>query len=130
MTARVSVQLVVLSLVTAPILAQPKATPSGSYDRTAEVSVTGTVVGVEPYSGTDGTVSVHLVVNTGTDRVRVHVAPAMFVGQNNFYFLVDDRVSIVGAHVGGQTAVWARTITMPVTSPVSAKRNSSDTDTP
>jgi hypothetical protein len=104
------VHVFAFTLVTAPLLAQSAATPPSVYNHAAEVAVAGTIIGVEPYPSAEETVGVHIVVNTGREVVRIHVAPAMYIGQNNFYFLVDDRVSVIGARVSGQSAVWARTI--------------------
>jgi hypothetical protein len=51
-------------------------------------------------------------MNTGSNNVRVHVGPATYTGQNNFAFIADERVSVIGARVsrGGDSAVWARAI--------------------
>lgn len=110
MTRKVCVHLFILSLLAAPIVAQTVAR-SGSYDRAAETIVAGTIDGVDAYAAADGTIGVHLEVNTGRDFVRVHVGPATYIGQNNFFFLKDERVSIIGARVRGGSAVWARAIT-------------------
>jgi hypothetical protein len=108
MIRNVSIHLFVLSLLAAPIVARM----SSAYDRATETSLAGTVAGVDAYAAADGTVAVHLEVNTGRDIVRVHVGPATYIGQQNFSFLNDDRVSIIGARVSqdGNSAVWARAI--------------------
>jgi hypothetical protein len=105
-------RFLVMSLLAAPLLAQSAVASGRGYDRAAEVAITGTVVGVDAYAAPDGAVGVHLEVNTGREFVRVVVAPAMYIGQNNFSFLTDDPVTIIGARVShdGSTAVWARTI--------------------
>lgn len=62
----------------------------------------------------DGTVGVHFVVKTADGKtVKVHVGPAMFIRMNNFSFMVDERVAVIGAPVSrdGDTALWARAIT-------------------
>ena len=111
MTRNVCIHVFVLGLLAAPIVAQSVATPSSAYDRARETLVAGTIDGVDAYAAADGTVGVHLEVNTGRDFVRIHVGPATYIGQNNFFFLKDERVSIVGARVHGGSAVWARAIT-------------------
>jgi hypothetical protein len=86
---------------------------SPTYNPEGETTVAGTVRYVDSAASADGTVGVHLVVTTPSGPARIHVAPAMFIGMNDFYFLVDDRVEITGATVtrAGETAIWARTIT-------------------
>jgi hypothetical protein len=105
-------QLLALSLLATPVLAQSVATPPNGYDRATETAIAGTIVGVDAYSAADGAVGVHLEVNTGRELVRVVAGPAMYIGQNNFSFLTDDRIAVIGAPVShdGFTAVWARTI--------------------
>jgi hypothetical protein len=102
----------VLSLVAAPIFAQSVATPRAPYDRATEVAIAGTIAGVDAYPAADGAVAVHLEVNTGREFVRVVAGPAVYIGQNNFSFLLDDRISVIGVRVShdGYTAVWARSI--------------------
>jgi hypothetical protein len=44
--------------------------------------------------------------------VKVQLGPAVFIGMNNFSFLVDDLILVTGADVnhGGEEAVWARQV--------------------
>jgi hypothetical protein len=83
-------QVVILSLFAAPILAQTLATPRTAYDRAAETAIAGTIIGVDAYPAADGTVGVHLEVNTGRELVRIAAGPATHIGQNNFSFLIDE----------------------------------------
>jgi hypothetical protein len=56
---------------------------------------------------------VHLNLKTATGSVvRVHLGPAVFIGMNNFSFLVDDLILVTGADVShaGEDAVWARQV--------------------
>jgi hypothetical protein len=105
-------QVFILSLFAAPILAQTHATPRTAYDRATEAAIAGTIVGVDAYRAVDGTVGVHLEVNTGRELVRIVAGPATHIGQNNFAFLIDERIAIIGARASGDgdAAVWARTI--------------------
>jgi hypothetical protein len=80
------------------------------YDSKAETVVQGTVQSVLSAASTDGVVGVHLEVATPSGVVRVALGPAMFIAGNNYYFIVDDQVSVVGAKVGRGGEVWARTI--------------------
>jgi hypothetical protein len=95
------------------VLAATVSAQSPPYNPAGETTVAGTVRFVDSAASADGTVGVHLVVTTPSGVARIHVAPAMFIGMNDFYFLVDDRVEITGATVtrAGETAIWARTIT-------------------
>ena len=104
-------QFFILSLFAAPILAQTVATPRPEYDRATESAIAGTIVGVDPYL-VDSEVGVHLVVNTGEGFVNVVAGPATYLGQNNFSFLLDDRIVVIGPRVSraGYASVWARTI--------------------
>ena len=42
----------------------------------------------------------------------MHLGPAMFIGMNNFSFLMDDQVLVTGSFVshGGDMALWAREV--------------------
>jgi hypothetical protein len=83
-----------------------------AYDRAAEATVTGTVEQVLSAPAPDGVIGVHLIVKTDRGLVKVHVAPALFIGQNNFWFEFEDQVAIIGARVRGadQATLWARAI--------------------
>jgi hypothetical protein len=128
MTARkIAVSLFVLSAWAAPIVAQSVSRPAQAakpaaaqavkapkaYDATAEVTVEGAVNQVLSGAAEDGNVGVHLVVKDLAGKsVKVHVGPAMFIGMNNFSFLMDDKVKIVGSFVthDGDVALWAREV--------------------
>lgn len=90
-----------------------KAQPAARYDPAAETSVAGTIAGVISAPAADGVVGVHFQVRTPGGIVNVHVGPALFIGNNNFWFFAEDEVQITGATVGhgADTAVWARQIT-------------------
>jgi hypothetical protein len=88
--------------------------PASHYDPAAEVTVAGVVTGVESAAAVDGIVGVHLTLRTTEGRiVRVHLGPAMFIGMNDFFFLVDDLVAVKGASVShaGDVGFWARLVT-------------------
>lgn len=82
------------------------------YDRALERTATGIILQVIGATGTDGTVGVHLNVKADDAVLKVHVGPALFVGENNFWFQIDDKIEITGADVtrDGITALWARQI--------------------
>jgi len=84
-----------------------------AYDPSAETTVAGVVDQVLSGAGADGTIGVHLTVNTEHGLVDVQVAPAAFIGENNYWFENGDRVTVVGARAKARVgfALWARAIT-------------------
>ena len=82
------------------------------YDRTAEKLFSGTIKAVVSYPAPDGTVGVHFDLTTADGIVSVHVAPAMYIGGQNFWFFADDRVEIIGTRVSEDenAAIWAKAI--------------------
>ena len=102
--------LVALSLGTSTAAAQ-----SGSiaYDPAAEITLSGTIQHAVSFAAPDGSVGVHFDFKTPTGIVNVHVAPAMFIGQQNFWFFADDRLEIVGvqALIDENNSFIARSIT-------------------
>jgi len=85
-------------------------TPTIRYDRSAERTVAGTIRSVAAFPADDGTIGVHLDLRTSEGMIAIHVAPAMFVGQENFWFFADEEVIVVGAPVAGGGAILARTV--------------------
>jgi hypothetical protein len=94
------------------LLASAASAQPAGYNTASETSVSGVIRYVISAMAPDGTVGVHLELRTNEGPVRVHLAPAMFIGMNNFSFYTDDIVAIRGAKVtrGSETAVWARLI--------------------
>jgi len=84
-----------------------------NYNATAEATVRGTVQDVQefwcPISGDEGT---HLMLQTDSGVIQVHVAPRRFLGGNNIRFSKGDTVEVVGSVVtyAGGPALIARTI--------------------
>jgi hypothetical protein len=76
----------------AGILAQSGST----YDPSAEITVAGTIKHVVSFTAPDGAVGVHFDVTTPAGMLNVHVAPALYIGMQNFWFFADDQVEIVG----------------------------------
>jgi len=74
------------------------------YDRAAEKAIVGTVKAVAVFPA-DGAVGVHLDLETAEGLISIHVAPAEFIGRNNFYFYMGDQVEIIGAP-RRLTATW------------------------
>lgn len=109
----IAVSIAVTLWAAAPAFAQHGAKAPARYDASAEVTVAGTITSVMSAVSPDGVVGVHLQVKTPSGLVHVHLGPAMFIGQNNFFFIADDQVSIVGAKMvsGKDSVVWAREVT-------------------
>ena len=113
MMRTLALSVLVAGVLASSAAAQTPAAAAPRYDPAAEVSVGGIIAGVISVTGPDGTVGVHLNLKTGTGViVKVHLAPAMFIGMNNFSFFADDQVLITGSFVshGGEMALWARQI--------------------
>lgn len=104
-----SVRVLALSLIALPLAAQSLPPGATKYDRANEITVAGTISGVDSYATPEG-VAVHFELDTGSDFVTVHLGPATYIGQSNFFFLKDERVAVVGARVRG-SGIWARAIT-------------------
>jgi hypothetical protein len=81
------------------------------YDRAAEGAITGTILHVVSGASADGIVGVHLDLKTNDGLLDVALGPALFVGQNNFWFYAEERVEIISARMprDGRT-VWVRAI--------------------
>jgi hypothetical protein len=111
MIRKAAVTLFVLS-ITAALTAAQSLTPPARDGAAAEQSITGTIKAVVTFPDAAGTVGVHLDLQTPEGVVSVHVAPAMFVGENNFWFFADDQVEVVGRRIvhDGNAAVWATAI--------------------
>ncbi len=82
------------------------------YDPPAEKTVTGIVKAVIGLPAPDGSSGVHMDLNTAEGLISVHIAPATYVGEQNFWFDAGDRVSIIGARISldGNVAIWAKAI--------------------
>jgi len=84
-----------------------------NYDRAAEKAYSGTIKTVVSFQAADGSVGVHFDLKTDDGKiVSVHVAPALYIGMQNFFFFADDRVEIIGAKMTADNNVFieARTI--------------------
>ena len=80
------------------------------YDPAAEKAFTGTIKSVGAYPADDGSVGVHIDLITDEGIVDVRVAPATFIGKNNFWFFADEPLVVVGARVSPDAngPIWAR----------------------
>ena len=103
--------LFVLSMTASLSAGQPPARSPGD-DGKAEPSTTGTIKTVVAFQDAAGTVGVHLDLQTAEGLVSVHIAPAMFMGDNNFSFFADDQIEVIGRRTvhDGNTAIWATAV--------------------
>ncbi len=107
MTRRLSSVVAAVVLISATALAQ-----GGKYDPATEQTISGTIRYVISAASPDGTVGVHLELKTDTGPAFVSLGPALFIGNNNFWFLSDDKVELTGAKVGAgrDAAIWVRAV--------------------
>jgi hypothetical protein len=111
MTHHAAIAVVVFSLCAAPLAAQSVTDPARP-ERGAESHTLGTIKTVVTFEDPAGMVGVHLDLLTAEGLVSVHLAPAMFIGTQNFWFFADDKVEIVGTRTTyeGNAAIWATAI--------------------
>jgi hypothetical protein len=81
------------------------------YDKSKETMISGPIRYVLAGASQDGVIGVHIELKTPTGLVRVSLGPALFIASNNYYFFMDEQVSVVGAKVGPNGEIWARTVT-------------------
>jgi hypothetical protein len=113
MIRNLGVSILVVGALATSAAAQSRSTVPAQYDPTAEVSYGGIIAGVVAVVSPDGTVGVHLNLKTGTGViVKVHLGPAMYIGMNNFSFLIEEQVLVTGSFVShdGDMALWAREV--------------------
>jgi hypothetical protein len=99
----------VILLVSASVLS---AQPSARYDRAAEKTISGTIKAVVAFPAEDGSVGVHFDLKTADGLVSVHVAPALYIGQQNAFFFADEQIEVIGTRTVeyGNIAIWAKSI--------------------
>ncbi|HEY1912705.1 MAG TPA: hypothetical protein VGG73_17400 [Vicinamibacterales bacterium] len=83
------------------------------YDRSAEETVSGKIVTLVAMPAADSNVGVHLDFSTTSSMVNVHLGPAKYIGDQNFWFNAGDEVTMVGvkAFIDGNKSFIVRTIT-------------------
>jgi hypothetical protein len=89
-------------------------TGMGAYNVATEITLTAAVVEAKtmPPSGGRGMGGVHLVLDTPSGGVEVHVGPAWFVSSKNVTFTNGDTLTVVGSQVtmAGRKVVIAREV--------------------
>ena len=103
---------VTFTLVMAGSTAMLAQSGSFTYDRAAETTVAGKIRYVVPFAAPDGGVGVHFDLKGPNGMINVHVAPAIYMGQQNIAFYSDDQVEITGVKVDqdGNKSFIARVI--------------------
>jgi hypothetical protein len=86
---------------------------SGSITYTAaeETTISGTILHVVSLQGPDG-YGVHFDLKTTVGMVNVHVSPAAYIGEKNFWFFADDEIELTGVKLflDGNKSFLVRTI--------------------
>ncbi len=82
------------------------------YDKATEVTLSGTVQEVQSHQGRMGMSGTHLMLNTSSGVVDVHVGPTNWLATQKYEFAQGDQLEIVGSRVKmeGQDAFLAREI--------------------
>ena len=86
------VTLVAWMVSSAAMLAQ---SGSVTYDPAEETTLSGTILHVVSLQAPDG-FGVHFDLKTPNGMVNVHVSPALYIGESNFWFFADDELEITG----------------------------------
>lgn len=82
------------------------------YDKSTEVTISGTVEKVESPIGKMGWNGTHLIVRLEAETLTVHVGPTAYVTKNGFAFAESDKIEVTGSKVPfeGHDVVLAREI--------------------
>lgn len=85
---------------------------SFTYDPSAEVTVSGKVLHSFGLPAPDGTMGLHIDLSTPAGMLNVHVAPATYIAEQNFWFYADDQLEITGVKefLDGNRSFIARSV--------------------
>ena len=92
--------VVAVGLVAAGVTAadaQMRGRMAVGYDKSKEVTVTGTVEAVTPQQGMRGMGGTHLTLAVGAEKLDVHVGPTPWLADKKYEFAVGDQLTIVGS---------------------------------
>jgi len=83
------------------------------YDPKSELTVKGDVQDVQQQAGKRSWSGTHLILNTETGTLDVHVGPSSYIAQKQFSFAKGDKIEVVGSKVtvSGKEVLLAREIT-------------------
>ena len=95
--------------------AQPRALQAPRYDANTEVTIRGTIQEVKqvtPGMGRRNLAGTHLLVNTESETVDVHLGPSPFITEQKLALAAGDAVEIIGSRVtvAGMAGVLAREV--------------------
>jgi hypothetical protein len=104
---RVAALIAALACSTA-LLAQSS---SAVYKPAEEIVLSGTILHVVSMQGPDG-FGVHFDLKTANGLVNVHVAPALYIGEQNAFFFADEQIELTGVKmfVDGNKSFVVRSI--------------------
>ena len=82
------------------------------YDKSTEVTISGTVEKVESHIGKMGWNGTHLVVRFEAETLTVHVGPTAYLAKKGFAFAEGDKIEVTGSKVPfeGHDVLLAREI--------------------
>lgn len=86
--------------------------PGPQYDRSAEATVSGTVLEIQNYQR-GRLPAIHLTLKTDSGTLDVHLGPSAYMADQGFTFAKGDAIQVLGARVtiGNQAALIAREVT-------------------
>lgn len=92
--------------------AQMRGRMAVGYDKSKEVTVTGTVDAVTPQQGMRGMGGTHLTLTVGAEKLDVHVGPTPWLADKKYEFAVGDQLTIIGSRqtINGVDSLIAREI--------------------
>jgi hypothetical protein len=108
-------QIVILMLVLGLGFAAFAQAPSGmrNYDPKTEVTVKGKIEDVQEQAGKHGWTGTHLILQTHSGTLPVHVGPSAYIAKKRFSFAKGDEIEVLGSKVtiDGKATLLAREVT-------------------
>ena len=102
------------AVVAPPVPAQGPPRAQRRFNPATVETVSGTVARIERTAGRGGgAAGVHLIVNTGSGELPVHLGPAWFVDKQPVHIAAHDKVDVRGSRItdNGAPALVAITVT-------------------
>lgn len=110
-----SVAVIAVLLLTFGMKPGPSEQGAALYNVASETTVKGTVRAVEDYTCpvSENEIGRHLRLQTATDTMEIHLAPARVMRSQKFTFSPGDQIEVLGSKVKmqGQESVIAREVT-------------------
>ncbi len=84
-----------------------------NYDVKTELTVKGKIQDVQEQAGNNGYMGTHLILNTQSGTLPVHVGPSSYIAKKQFSFAKGDQIQVLGSKVliAGNEVLLAREIT-------------------